>query len=229
MAAPQPKRKRADTAGVAQPAPTANKHLQAILSLPDATIAGLLLHAAGQHPDVAANIAAAVERVTAQNDAHAESARVIDFDHYSKTAWRAINLQYKSMKGSYQYNASCGVQDDVVGCIEDIRKQCPAGVSYGTKKSALETLRKIGKTVCLSGGDVIGHEVQKGFHMETCLEDTMGTLGGRMEELVELSKGHCVFETLDEVVALLEGTKGEPRTSEDSDDDEEGSENESEE
>ena len=148
------------------------------------------------------------------------SLKVIDFDHYSKTAWRAINTQYKSMKGSHQYRASFGVQEDVVGCITNIRRKCPAEASYGTKKSALETLRKIGKTVCMSGGDVIGLEVQKGFQIDTTLEDTMygivqkmtqgerdmimkGDFGVKLEELAELSKNYCVFEKLDEVLALL--------------------------
>ncbi|MCJ1432355.1 hypothetical protein MMC27_001711 [Xylographa pallens] len=271
MATPLPKRKRADTTDIPQPGPTDNIHLQTILSLqpttrvsllssaadkhPDiaATVAGLLAYAAGKYPDVAATIpasegrAVAAEPVKAKKDALPPSAKVIDFDHYSKTAWRAINTQYKSMKGSYQYKASSGVQDDVVGCIKGIRKKCSAGASYGTKKSALETLRKIGKTVCMSGGDVIGSEVQKGFQMDTCLEDTMygivqrmtqgerdmvmkGDFGVKMEELVELSKDYCVFGKLDVVLALLEGAEGKRRVGEvvkcndedDSEDDSEG-------
>jgi len=140
-----------------------------------------------------------------------------------------------------QYNASFRVQADVVGCIEDIWNNCPVEASYGTKKSALETPRKIGKTVCMSGGDVIGHEVQKCFQSDTSLEDTMYGIvetmtqgerdnimeedfGVKMEELVELSKDLCIFETLDEVMALLERTDAEDSE----DDDEEDSEDDSE-
>ena len=149
------------------------------------------------------------------------------------------------MKGSHQYRASFGVYDDVVGCIKDIRKQCPVEASYGTKKSALETLRKIGKTVCLSGGDVIGSEVQKGFQGITRLEDTMysivqkmpqgerdlimkGDIGVKLEELAELSKSYCLFETLDDVLALLEGRQAQSWDGEDEEDsDEEDGEDDS--
>ncbi|MCJ1398459.1 hypothetical protein MMC11_001659 [Xylographa trunciseda] len=245
MATPPAKRKRADSTSIPQPDPLKIDYLPTILSLEAGTIANLLSDAAHKYSDVALTIIAekrrfiSVEREKAKNDALAQSAKVIDFDHYSKTAWRAINLQYKSMKGSYQYNASFGVQKDVVGCIKTIAKQCSAGASYGTKKSALETLRKIGKTVCMSGGDVIGHEVQIGFQADTSLEDTMyaivenmtqqerdmvmkGDFGVKMEELVELAEGYCIFGRLNEVVALLEGMEGEPRDSDDLEDDDIG-------
>ncbi|MCJ1282667.1 hypothetical protein MMC26_001992 [Xylographa opegraphella] len=235
MAAPLPKRKRADTAAIPNPGPADNRYLGTILSLPAVTIAslvssaadkhpdiattiaGLLSCAAGKYPDVAATIPASKGRAEAAapveaKDSSSTSKKVIDFDHYSKTAWRAINTHSKS-------------------CIMDIRRMCPAEASYGTKKSALETLRKIGKTGCVSGGDVIGSEVQKGFQWDACLEDTMfgivqtmtqqerdmimkGDFGVKLEELVELSKDYCLFETLDEVLALLEGTEKRPRDAE---------------
>ena len=271
MATPLLKRKRAETTAIPLPGPTDNRHLQTILSLQSTTIAALLSSAADKHPDIATSVAGllsyaagkypdvattislaeghtvAVEHAKTKKDALPTSAKVIDFDHYSKTAWRAINTQYKSMKGSYQYNASFGVQNDLVGCIKDIGRKCPAAASYGTKKSALETLRKIGKTVCMSGGDVIGSEVQKGFHMDTCLEDTMyrivqkmtqrerdmvmkGDFGVKMEELVELSKDYYVFDRLDKVIALLEGTEGKLRVGKDfEDNDEDDSEDDSDE
>ncbi|MCJ1384528.1 hypothetical protein MMC17_007645 [Xylographa soralifera] len=231
MATPPRKRKRADTAGVPQPGPIDNRYLQTILSLPATTIANLLSNAADKHPDVATTVAGllsyaaekypdvaattpaskgdavAAERVKAKSNALPTSAKVIDFDHYSKTAWRAINTQYKSIKG----------------CIMDIRKKCPAGASYGTKKSALETLRKIGKTVCMSGGDVIGSEGERDVIVK-------GDFGVKLEELAELSKDYCVFEKLDEVLALLEGTEGKPRDGEDvEDEDEDDSEDDSDE
>ncbi|KAF2185471.1 hypothetical protein K469DRAFT_687815 [Zopfia rhizophila CBS 207.26] len=44
---------------------------------------------------------------------------------------------------------------------------------FGAKQSGLETLRKIGKTICMSGNSTLGREVLKQFgHGETCLSDS---------------------------------------------------------
>ena len=151
---------------------------------------------------------------------------MIDFDYLSKDAWKTLNVTYRKLSGSNQYDASFDAAASVVDCIKKIKKECPKEASLGTKKSALETLRKIGKSVCL-GGDTLGREVRKSFQYESCLEDAMfeilKTLRGeeRVEylmravegeksweekvcELQGLGRGFCIFDGLDKVVALLE-------------------------
>ncbi|KAK3314595.1 hypothetical protein B0H66DRAFT_563204 [Apodospora peruviana] len=83
------------------------------------------------------------------------TARVINFDHLSKSVWHTLNTSwYTQLSSSKQYEASLDAYNDVTKCIESIRKKTPPTTSaYGTKLSALETLRKIAKTVLLSNGD----------------------------------------------------------------------------
>ncbi|KAI1121428.1 hypothetical protein F5Y10DRAFT_101892 [Nemania abortiva] len=107
-------------------------------------------------------------------------ARVIDFDTYSKTAWHILNTSgYTEGSGSEQFEASFDARADIVECINDIGKETHAESSYGTKLSALETLRKIAKTILLAD-DTLGSEVRKEFQHETCLADVMERIVGSM-------------------------------------------------
>ena len=127
------------------------------------------------------------------------------------------------MSGSKQFDMSGNAFREVKDCIATIDKECPDHASFGTKKSALETLRKIGKSIVLSGdSDVVGHEVRKNFQCDKQLENTMRKvamsmtpvergsimkteLKNQLYELKDLSSGYYVFERLDEVIAALEG------------------------
>ena len=65
--------------------------------------------------------------------------------------------------------ASRSIED----CIDSIADQCPSGVaSSQTKANALETLRKIGKSICLSVG-IIPRQVRNGGATTTHLVETM--------------------------------------------------------
>jgi hypothetical protein len=133
------------------------------------------------------------------------------------------------MSGSKQYDISFQVFDDVCDSIQSIVGQASTHhASFGTKRSALETLRKIGKTICMSSNDTLGHEVQKQFSHESSFVDAVKSIldvmsdeecdkmcdlnDGRssflvkMEELRKLSDDYCCFEGFDKVVALLAGT-----------------------
>lgn len=82
---------------------------------------------------------------------------VVDFDHYSKSAWRALNNSaILSMGGSRQYVESGHVYGFILECIISIDEKTKADSPLGTKQSAVETLRKIAKTVIL-GEDTVGH------------------------------------------------------------------------
>ncbi|KAK5659484.1 hypothetical protein OQA88_685 [Cercophora sp. LCS_1] len=103
------------------------------------------------------------------------STAVLDFDHYSKSAWRTLNTShYTRLSSSKQYDASFDAFEEILECITSIQRQTMGNTksSYGTKLSALETLRKIAKTVLL-GDDTLGHEVRKQFQWESALADAM--------------------------------------------------------
>ncbi|KAI1312933.1 hypothetical protein F5Y03DRAFT_339760 [Xylaria venustula] len=99
--------------------------------------------------------------------------RIINFSSHSVHVWHVLNTsEYTKGRGSKQFEASFDTCSDVVGYFETIGKQTKNESSYGTKLSALETLRKIAKTILLTG-DVLGHEVRKEFQHESCLVDIM--------------------------------------------------------
>ncbi|KAL8670662.1 MAG: hypothetical protein Q9168_004802, partial [Polycauliona sp. 1 TL-2023] len=120
MAARAPKRQRANISGdttnpLADPIPTTNpdyKHLISTFELP--TTQNLLLAAAQAHPTVAQSILAKHSQLIA-----AETARVIDFDHYSKSIWRALS-DADRMSGSRAYEASFDVLSKIEHAVETI-------------------------------------------------------------------------------------------------------------
>ncbi|KAI1197619.1 hypothetical protein F5X97DRAFT_333874 [Nemania serpens] len=115
-----------------------------------------------------------------QQQAQMMRERVINFDEYSRSAWNILNTsEYTEGSGSNQFEASFEARSDVVACIEAIGKETHAESSYGTKLSALETLRKIAKTILLAD-DTLGSEVRKEFQHESCLADTMMCVVGSM-------------------------------------------------
>ncbi|KAA6414516.1 MAG: hypothetical protein FRX48_01265 [Lasallia pustulata] len=213
-----------------------------IASFPTATLQGILLEAAKSNPSVAALVKTKYDHLAA-----AQRAKVVDFDYLSKDAWETLNVKYRSLSGSKQYDMSFDASESVVECIQEIAKECPKEASLGTKKNALETLRKIGKSICLSN-DTLGHEVRKSFQYDTCLEDAMYRIletlsyGERdrhlmsaprgekpwyekMCELVGLGAGHCIFAEMDNVVGLMELGKG---STDEDDEDEHGNDGEDE-
>jgi hypothetical protein len=132
----------------------------------------LLLKFADENPVIADAI-----RRTYHNKAHAEQTKVISFDSYSSRVWHYTNTDYRSLRASAQSKMAGDVYLEVQSDIAEIGEQAgQSPASFGTKKSALETLRKIGKTVILSG-DTIGHRVRKRFQAD-------GTFGNAMLQIV---------------------------------------------
>ncbi|KAL8903998.1 MAG: hypothetical protein Q9171_007204 [Xanthocarpia ochracea] len=202
MSAPAPKRQRANTAGDTTNAsttiPTPTFDYQSIINTFDPpTTKALLLAATQHHP----SIAHAVITQHEQNLA-AERARVIDFDHHSKSIWRALTNADK-MSGSRAWDASFDVTDSIQSTVETIVNRTPAHASLGTKKSALYTLRKICKTIVLNGSDTCGREVCKTLGEEETLEKAMLDIVGRMsEEEKEVFRGDT--ERVGKMEELLE-------------------------
>jgi hypothetical protein len=220
MSGPPTKRQRTNTIGASVSGPDSinTDIIPVIHSLPVGKVRQFLAAAADSYPAVAKLILDEHRKIVA-----AQQAKVIDFDHYSKSAWKVINVTYGKLSGSRQYEASFQAVADVKRYIQAIGKDAPAHANFGTKKSALETLRKIGKTIALST-DVIGHEVRIEFQSESCLETTMLRIAKSMaeeerakmltdefqeklEELEGLAEDHCIFEKLEDVRLVLSGEK----------------------
>lgn len=148
------------------------------------------------------------------------------------------------MCGSHQYDKAFDVQSEIEHYIKTIRQECIGHASLGTKMNGLETLRKIGKTIALSQGDVIAHEVKKGFQGASCLDEAItkivesmngeegeelrwsGEVEGewfdKLVELNELGENYGIFDGLGDVVSLI----GEYEEDEEGEDDEDGEEEE---
>ena len=176
------------------------------------TTANLLITAAKAYPDIASLVQQEVDRIAA-----AERAKVLDFDYLSRSAWKTLNVTYDRMKDSHAFEMAGEATQSVEGCFETIQKRCPQTASFKTKENALETVGKIGKSICLSHS-VIGHEVRKYYQVggklvpvilqiaESLTEEEAERLkpwcDDKLVELKRIADGYCVFEGLDEVIGL---------------------------
>lgn len=163
-----------------------------------------------------------------------ERAKVINFDCHAQTVWYILNEKYSSMSGSKQYDMAGDAESEIDTLIDGISSQVKGSSSWGTKVSAIETLRKIIQFVCLSY-DTLGHEVRKDYsgpnaatgamiQVLGCLteveregmcavDDGTGDLLSRMESLAGLCREHCIGTgyddedegEIDEVLNLLRG------------------------
>ena len=208
-----PKRKRAEsaiTATAVRAGSTASKFncATAVAKLPEKVVRDLVLIAARTNPGFVDVIKAEVDRLAAER-----GAQVIDFDHYSKSVWKTINAEYRKLSPSHRYDRAGDAVKVIEECIEAIAKECPEDASFETKKNALETCRKIGKTVCISNS-VIGDEVRKNFKYVPGVVTTMwpiadsltaeerrriidGEFGEKLLELENLAIKYLIFEGLD--------------------------------
>lgn len=189
---------------------------KAIKSLSEDTVRRILFAAAHAHLPVQNMVDAEYKAFVAR-----EQATVINFDHYSKSVWKELNVNHGGQSGSRQYDSAYDAFTYVTNVIETISKRATPDSSLGTKISALETLRKIGKSIALSGGDTLGHEVIKCFQTTDVLEEAMseilesmaeaGCVSGmsdefidKLEELIKLGEGRCIFAGLSGTLAFFE-------------------------
>lgn len=202
-------------------------------------IASLLIMAAETYPDIASLIQREVDRIAA-----AEGAKILNFDYLSKSAWKTLNVTYDHLKGSHAYEMAGEAAESIGECFETIRTRCPKTASFKTKESALETLRKIGKSICLSNG-VVSHEIRKDYYAggelvpvmldiaESLTDEEMERLrpwcDDKLVELRGIADGYCIFEDLGQVIELWGGDEeGEDEDEGSSDVNEEDDEGESE-
>ena len=186
-----------------------------INSIDPNTIARLLITAAKAHPDIASLVQREVDFIAA-----AERAKVVDFDHLYQSVWETLNVTYDRLRDSHAYEMAGEATRKIEACIREIRTGCPKTASFKTKENALETLRKIGKSICCSNG-VVGREVRKGYQYVETFESTMLEIvesltyeelerlrPWRDDKLVELQRnadGCCIFEGLGKVIQLWGG------------------------
>ncbi|KAG8162257.1 hypothetical protein KVR01_008022 [Diaporthe batatas] len=121
--------------------------------------------------------AAAVPNTTTTLSSHQHQTTmtrpVTNFDHYSKSAWHALNdRQLLSLSGSRQYTLAGDVYGDVCDCVNAIDDMTRADSPLGTKQNALETLREIARAVILAG-DTVGHEVRRELQGDSHISDVM--------------------------------------------------------
>lgn len=90
------------------------------------------------------------------------SNEIIDFDHHSKDVWRELNVTHSCKTPRRQADVSGEVERDLSDRIRTIVQQATAVyASKGTKRNALVTLQKIGKTISLTY-DQLGEDVCNG-------------------------------------------------------------------
>lgn len=121
--------------------------------------------------------------------------------------------------------------------IEEIHEEATDERSFGTKKSALETMRKIDKSITLAPS-TLGHEVRKHFQCEPCLEkgmidilksmnvherqdmaDSTDEKGSFLDKTISLRNkcdSLCIMEGLNDVVKCIEDALEGHWTDEDS-------------
>ena len=169
------------------------------------SIAKLLVTAAQAHPDIASLV---------KRSAAAKRAEVRNFNYLSSSAWKSLNVR---VKDSQAYEFAGIAAQSIEGCSHTIQQGCRKTTNFETKESALEALRKIGKSICLSEGR-IGREIQDDIGLNEEFVSTMLSIAESLTEeekekmrpwcddkLVELrgiAHEHSIFEDLDEVIDL---------------------------
>ncbi|KAG9582709.1 hypothetical protein KCU77_g11182, partial [Aureobasidium melanogenum] len=194
----------------------------ALDSFSAAELRQLLRLAVQKHPSLASDI----------TSEHAQKAsfgasKTVNFVHYSNDVWHTLNSKQHldPAKGrQYADKAVQRIANDISSVATQVRRES----SIVTKKNALETLRKIGRSVCLAT-DVVGERVKDVLGSDKMFVDAMikvadsfteddrRTLwaGGsgteivkRLEQLDELRKCYRVFDGLDVVLRLLKREDG---------------------
>lgn len=184
-----------------------------------------------------------------------ERTRVINFDYHSRNAWHVLNKKYARRAGYagagyyHESDAAEEAESAVENMLDDIVARTTTQSSFGTKVSAIETMRKILKSTCLVEG-VIGHELRSAGRVDwgvqfvevldcfTAAElvrlrdwnDGRGPWIDKLIELRDLANGYCIFEELGEATHRVRGEEEteeeEDQGGEDEDIEDQGSEDE---
>lgn len=122
-----------------------------ISPLPLAQSHALLLELSTSHPSAAPVIAAYINRFTQDEAARRANASSVDFDHYSKSIWKALNITHARKSGSKQYEAAHDIAGDIDDAVRDILSRVAQSDRYATRLSAFSTMRKVSKSIITCG------------------------------------------------------------------------------
>jgi hypothetical protein len=158
---------------------------------------------------------------------HRERTKVLDFSSLANEVEESICAN-SGRSDSEQFE----IEHEVLHSISDIIKhqigqKVTHDCSWGTKISALKTIVKIGEIICEPAQDRFSHEIQTSFQNDDMLEDVMlrcvgymsssermqlrelkdndGSFFENLKMLQQEGTARCMFERLDEVIAMLSG------------------------
>ncbi|KAF4632085.1 hypothetical protein G7Y89_g6045 [Cudoniella acicularis] len=164
-----------------------------ISSLPPLTTSTILWQICAQDPKLA-------ELVKTAHDSHlAEEASKPpeNFDNYSKDCWHTLNMKYKRMSSSKQYN----MMGDIVAVLdrsrEAIMDKAGPDTRWETRRNALDILRKISKSIMLCEEQQIRHELMKdGYALQQFADSMLELTNGMTEEEKDRYKDEGLYEKL---------------------------------
>ncbi|KAK6909687.1 hypothetical protein L486_00666 [Kwoniella mangroviensis CBS 10435] len=92
-----------------------------------------------------------------------------DFDYLSKSCWKELNITHRKLRPSQQYGITGEVAGVIQSAVREITKGCRDSPRSETKLSALETLRKISKSIILCDE----REIRKGVMNDDRTPDSL--------------------------------------------------------
>ena len=191
---------------------------QAISGLDDDQICSIITQLANEHPAVAGVILSNYRVVWEK-----ECAEIIDFNVYSANLWHDINESRGYIWDPEDIKQPYVVAEEVRETItQDIIERVKSHSNFATKKSALETLRKVGKSVCLGMGEV-ADEVRNSFFHSSDLDSGIikilesmdrehkammadaedGQYLQKLDELEGLAEKNRIFKSLGKAAKLI--------------------------
>lgn len=194
----------------------------ALESFSAAELRQLLRTAVQNHPSLASDITSEYAQ-----KASLGASKTVNFVHYSNSVWHTLNSKQHLDASKGRLHAEKAVQS-IARDISSVATQVQRESSLITKKNALDTLRKIGRSICLATGvvgervkDVLGSDKMFVDAMirvaDSFTEDDRRTLwaGGsgteivnRLEQLDELRRCYRVFDGLSVVLRSLKREDG---------------------
>jgi hypothetical protein len=156
--------------------------------------------------------------------AQREQRKIVKFDRHSDELWKEITIRHDRLGGSKEYEKAEKVLRDLKDSLETISTEVHTTSSWETKKSAMETLRKITKVILDSQG-VIADEIRKVFQYDCSInnaflkvvrsmsaeerakmcdvDDGTGPFSDRLVDIVRSCNNFEICKDLDDVVDLL--------------------------
>ena len=171
-------------------------------------VQNILLDAYSAWPEVECMVKEKYAEFVKEKTAKKAREQPLNFDSKSKACWHALNTQNKRLKPSQQYQRVGEVFTVLSENRKDIMKKADKTTRWETRRNALETLRKICKSIMLCDEQVIKHEVMNdGVTLAEFVKDMVTLADGMtererrryddealLEKLVEL-RDHCDWET----------------------------------